>query len=91
MHGLDSPQFVLPALLVGGFLVVALAALALHLLFPATKKRKTGHMVLGRMARLCPVCQTKLARAERNGLEIEICPGCHGVWLSQGKLEQLSR
>lgn len=90
MHGLGTGGLGAPALLVGGVLVVALVALALHLLFPTTKTKPVGAMVLSRMARLCPACQTKLTRAERNGLEIEICPDCQGIWLTEGKLEQIT-
>lgn len=40
MLGFEIGNLGLPALLVGGLLVIALAALALHLMFPATKKRR---------------------------------------------------
>ena len=90
MHGFGTGELGPPALLLGGVLVVALVALLLHMLFPVTKKRPRGGMVLSRMARLCPVCQRKLTKAERNGLEIDTCPDCQGVWLSQDKLEQIT-
>jgi hypothetical protein len=90
MHGFGTGGLGPPALLLGGVLVVALVALTLHLLFPVTKKRPKGGVVLSKMARLCPVCQTKLTKAERNGFEIDVCPGCQGVWLSKGKLEQIT-
>ena len=91
MHSFDSGEFGLPALLVGGVLVIVLAALILHLLFPATKRRPAGRITLSKMAKLCPVCQRKLTETERNGLLLEVCPDCQGAWLSQDRLEQLMR
>lgn len=37
----------------------------------------------------CPVCDTKLRPIERNGVEIDICPGCKGIWLDRGELEKI--
>ena len=37
----------------------------------------------------CPVCDTHLRAAEREGVEIDYCPLCHGVWLAQGELEHI--
>jgi Transcription factor zinc-finger len=87
MHGFGSGELGLPALLVGGVLVIGLAALILHLLFPAVRRRPRRGMVLTKMARLCPVCQRKLNEADRNGLRIAVCPDCHGVWLGHDQLE----
>jgi Zn-finger nucleic acid-binding protein len=28
-------------------------------------------------------------KVERYGVAMEVCPGCHGVWLSQDKIEQI--
>ncbi|MCU0718390.1 MAG: zf-TFIIB domain-containing protein [Pirellula sp.] len=38
----------------------------------------------------CPVCsQTTLLMAERQGVEIDYCPKCRGVWLDRGELDKL--
>ncbi|QFG23362.1 zf-TFIIB domain-containing protein [Actinomadura sp. WMMB 499] len=37
----------------------------------------------------CPKCPTKLDTHERHGVVIEECPGCRGVFLDRGELEQL--
>jgi Zn-finger nucleic acid-binding protein len=37
----------------------------------------------------CPVCEDQLRPLERNGVEIEMCPSCKGVWLDRGELDAL--
>jgi uncharacterized protein len=37
----------------------------------------------------CPVDQTTLAMTERQGIEIDYCPQCRGVWLDRGELDKL--
>ena len=37
----------------------------------------------------CPVCDTTLRAIERYGVELDICPGCKGVWLDRGELEKI--
>lgn len=38
----------------------------------------------------CPVCKNvKLAIADRQGIEIDYCPNCRGVWLDRGELDKL--
>ncbi|VVD78424.1 zf-TFIIB domain-containing protein [Pandoraea soli] len=38
----------------------------------------------------CPVCGTPdLLMAERQGVEIDYCPSCRGVWLDRGELDKL--
>jgi Zn-finger nucleic acid-binding protein len=38
----------------------------------------------------CPVCtNVQLAIAERQGIEIDYCPTCRGVWLDRGELDKL--
>ena len=38
---------------------------------------------------LCPVDQTQLTMTERQGVEIDYCPRCRGVWLDRGELDKL--
>jgi Zn-finger nucleic acid-binding protein len=37
----------------------------------------------------CPNCATTLQLAERQGVEIDYCPSCRGVWLDRGELDKL--
>jgi uncharacterized protein len=38
----------------------------------------------------CPVCgTTDLVMAERQGVEIDYCPQCRGVWLDRGELDKI--
>ena len=38
---------------------------------------------------LCPVCRTSLSMSDRNGVEIDFCPTCRGVWLDRGELDKI--
>lgn len=38
----------------------------------------------------CPVCpEATLAMTERQGIEIDYCPTCRGIWLDRGELDKL--
>ncbi|VTT99616.1 Uncharacterized protein OS=Sulfurospirillum deleyianum (strain ATCC 51133 / DSM 6946 / 5175) GN=Sdel_0569 PE=4 SV=1: zf-TFIIB [Gemmataceae bacterium] len=37
----------------------------------------------------CPVCTSALMAADRQGVEIDHCPRCRGVWLDRGELEKI--
>jgi len=38
----------------------------------------------------CPVCaNTQLVLSERQGVEIDYCPQCRGVWLDRGELDKI--
>jgi Zn-finger nucleic acid-binding protein len=37
----------------------------------------------------CPVCRTPLVMSERQGIEIDYCPDCRGVWLDRGELDKI--
>jgi len=38
----------------------------------------------------CPVCtNVNLVMAERQGIEIDYCPECRGVWLDRGELDKI--
>ena len=37
----------------------------------------------------CPVDDTTLAISDRQGIEIDYCPQCRGVWLDRGELDKL--
>lgn len=38
----------------------------------------------------CPVCKdVTLLMSEKNGVEIDYCPECRGIWLDRGELEKI--
>ncbi len=37
----------------------------------------------------CPVDNTQLQMMDRQGVEIDYCPKCRGVWLDRGELDKL--
>ena len=37
----------------------------------------------------CPVDGATLVIADRNGVEIDYCPECRGVWLDRGELDKI--
>ena len=37
----------------------------------------------------CPNCNEILVMAERQGVEIDYCPKCRGVWLDKGELDKI--
>jgi uncharacterized protein len=38
----------------------------------------------------CPVCQGAMREVERQGVLIDTCTQCRGVWLDRGELEKLA-
>ena len=37
----------------------------------------------------CPACNVTLVMSERQGIEIDYCPQCRGVWLDRGELDKV--
>ena len=37
----------------------------------------------------CPRCGVVLTMSERQGIEIDYCPQCRGVWLDRGELDKI--
>lgn len=37
----------------------------------------------------CPLDDTELVMSERQGIEIDYCPKCRGVWLDRGELDKI--
>ncbi len=37
----------------------------------------------------CPNCDETLIMTERQGIEIDYCPKCRGVWLDRGELDKI--
>ncbi len=38
---------------------------------------------------LCPKCMEELEISERQGIEIDYCKKCRGVWLDRGELDKI--
>lgn len=37
----------------------------------------------------CPACDVTLVMSDRQGIEIDYCPQCRGVWLDRGELDKI--
>jgi Zn-finger nucleic acid-binding protein len=37
----------------------------------------------------CPTDGAELVMAERQGVEIDYCPSCRGIWLDRGELDKI--
>jgi uncharacterized protein len=37
----------------------------------------------------CPNCNETLVMADRQGVEVDYCPACRGVWLDRGELDKI--
>jgi Zn-finger nucleic acid-binding protein len=37
----------------------------------------------------CPICNVILLMSDRQGIEIDYCPKCRGIWLDRGELEKI--
>ena len=37
----------------------------------------------------CPTCKVDLVMSDRQGVEIDYCPKCRGVWLDRGELDKI--
>lgn len=37
----------------------------------------------------CPVDNTTLVMSDRQGIEIDYCPTCRGVWLDRGEIDKI--
>lgn len=59
---------------------------------PATLSRRTLKTMRSSdqlAAMSCPVCRVQLAMSDRQGIEIDYCPQCRGVWLDRGELDKI--
>jgi uncharacterized protein len=49
-----------------------------------------GRATEGDASMKCPVCNdVDLTMSERQGVEIDYCPRCRGVWLDRGELDKI--
>lgn len=37
----------------------------------------------------CPICDVELSLTDRQGIEIDYCPKCRGVWLDRGEIDKI--
>lgn len=37
----------------------------------------------------CPKCEVPMRQAKKEGVIIDVCPSCRGVWLDPGELEKI--
>lgn len=37
----------------------------------------------------CPIDDNELSMTDRQGIEIDFCPKCRGVWLDRGELDKI--
>ncbi|MEW6697469.1 MAG: zf-TFIIB domain-containing protein [Bacillota bacterium] len=37
----------------------------------------------------CPKCEAPMRQAKKEGVIIDVCPSCRGVWLDSGELEKI--
>lgn len=37
----------------------------------------------------CPIDDTQLVMSDRQGIEIDYCPKCRGIWLDRGELDKI--
>lgn len=37
----------------------------------------------------CPTCKVDLALSDKQGIEIDYCPKCRGIWLDRGELDKI--
>ena len=38
----------------------------------------------------CPTCNLTLLISDRQGIEIDYCPQCRGIWLDRGELDKIA-
>ena len=37
----------------------------------------------------CPMCAVDLLMSDRQGIEIDYCPKCRGIWLDRGEIDKI--
>lgn len=53
-------------------------------------KRKEGfESEIEESNKICPVCLIIMNKISREGVIIDICPNCHGLFLDDGELDKL--
>lgn len=57
-----------------------------HAVIMGAKRLEMNHSAAGMP---CPICKVPLTMSERQGVEIDYCPQCRGVWLDRGELDKI--
>jgi Zn-finger nucleic acid-binding protein len=65
------------------------AGLAHQHLRPNLDARKGDGLMANSGPMACPVDGSTLVMSERQGIEIDYCPTCRGVWLDRGELDKI--
>lgn len=47
------------------------------------------YLQLKRSNMKCPNCDETLLMSDKNGIEIDYCPKCRGIWLDRGELDKI--
>jgi uncharacterized protein len=47
------------------------------------------YKILNKVNMKCPSCDELLVMSDRQGVEIDYCPKCRGVWLDRGELDKI--
>lgn len=40
---------------------------------------------------ICPRCESKMDKIEKNNITIDVCPYCNGLWLDDGEINKLNK
>lgn len=47
------------------------------------------YKILNKVNMKCPSCDELLVMSDRQGVEIDYCPKCRGLWLDRGELDKI--
>ena len=39
----------------------------------------------------CPTCNISLLVSDRQGVDVDYCPQCRGIWLDRGELDKITK
>lgn len=39
----------------------------------------------------CPTCNTPMLTTDRQGVDVDYCPQCRGIWLDRGELNKIMK
>ena len=73
----------------GGRAVHPAAGVVASIFADRRARRLVPQVSTRRIPMLCPRCDGSLTVTQRDGVEIDMCPKCRGVWLDRGELEKI--
>ncbi len=53
-------------------------------------KRKKIEKVYGEELLTCPQCSVKMEKLKKEGVVIDVCRKCNGMWVDAGEMEKLA-